>query len=763
MRKEIDLTALEAKELPKHRFKQGIKVLQPVSSVGDASVQMLRYELEHSDEDYAAGLKETKKYIHPAMDAMAVAGVREASKAIGAELNELSRTAVHVSKLVQNGGISMVDLGDKVLLKERLEVLSDLSRYEKWKIRKFREPIYDMILVRDAIDRKKKTMEALEEPLRKHLESADFYNLTQEKTNALLKMYFHSSENDVLKNISPASLTLKEQYRLMRTKDKNHFSETDMAALRLLSRQTRFRESRIHAGQVLNFKRRIENLSMYSYRMDGTTSAGFMQIGYSLQVGMAIYSLGKFALKTGIVTASFAGKYTGTSYLLHRIESKRKEVTAVVTKKAAVAIKESNAYKTASDKMLDVKASVNDIKNRVEQTARVQKYKEMQAQAKERAKVISKKVNQTKAAAKSAGQAVNQTMDKVLSPVRIIGKLAHVVHQFFHTVSLYLFFGAAMILISFLLTVVMTNAVLSIFQTQAEASESVILLEDETYIADMTRSLQKENEERIQEAKDLADCVPANTYVLEGHRISKYGYPDGSGSWISGSKLTYLDGNGMPRLDSVNPIKDCIVMAYVIMDGDFESNERARDDLILDLWELMNPNLQVQESDIYTCPHGCDTFGYSCDNSNDYATISSFQSHGVGFYGNIDGYSPNGDVYTVTCKGCRDDKKKLFYHETKSGYGTASPAAGCTNYEVAYSCYGHSVSVCYGHRNIEVSVKSYSMEDMFLNGLLPSGTGMSYQTYLNQFTGWTDENIEWARNLMGSDWQELYGVDTANG
>lgn len=237
------------------------------------------------------------------------------------------------------------------------------------------------------------------------------------------------------------------------------------------------------------------------------------------------------------------------------------------------------------------------------------------------------------------------------------------------------------------------------------------------------------------------------------------GYPSGAGNWVEGTKVVCVDGNGNVLSGKQNNIKDCLAMAYVIMDGDFDSNTTARDDLIKDLWELMNPEITYTESDIYTCPYGCASFAYNCDSSEDYSTMEGYTSNGVGFYGSIEGYSEYGDGYEVTCKGCKDDKNKTIYHDKQSGTGEAEPAQGCTNYDVNYSCDGHSVGVCYGHKNIEVHMTVYQLEEMFVNNLLPEAEGKSYKGYLSQFEGWTADNVEWARLIVDSIWKDLYGID----
>lgn len=71
-----------------HRFKQGINVVQPISSVGDIAYQSAKREIEDSDEDFRGGLQEVKKYGMPAMDALAIAGAKELSKSIKVEFKQ---------------------------------------------------------------------------------------------------------------------------------------------------------------------------------------------------------------------------------------------------------------------------------------------------------------------------------------------------------------------------------------------------------------------------------------------------------------------------------------------------------------------------------------------------------------------------------------------------------------------------------------------------------------------------------------------------
>ena len=379
---------------------------------------------------------------------------------------------------------------------------------------------------------------------------------------------------------------------------------------------------------------------------------------------------------------------------------------------------------------------------------------------KKKAKEAAKKANQTKAVAKSVKRKTTQGIDVVLSPVRFLGKGVNGIRVVTNKVKLVLFAAVGIVVAVFLIIILLLNAVLSVAQTETSVAVSTILTSDDSFVADMTEILQQKANGKRQEAENLAKGSPQNPNVLVGHTISKYGYPNGRGNWADGTQIVYVDGSGNVIANGVNNIKYCIVLAYVIMDGDFDSNKAARDDLITDLWELMNPQVTYQESNIYTCPYGCDSFSYNCDVSADYTVMSNYTSHGVGFYGSRHAYSTYGDSYKVTCKGCKDNKNKTFYHPTQYGSGEADEAEGCTNYEVEYTCYGHSITVCYGHKDIEVYLKVLTMDEIFASGILPDGKGKTYKNYLSKFDGWTDDNMEWAKLLAEGNWMELYGVKT---
>lgn len=751
----------------KHKFKQKIDLANPISRVGDAAVDAVAREVENGDEEYASGVRETRKYIMPSMDALALLSAREMAKGIKAEFRQVTSTTNQVYHLVQSGKISMVDLGDKKLLGERLEKMDDISFLQKRKIMKHRESAYDFLAVKEAIKKRTERGVQLEEALKVHLGSEDFFDLSQKKTNDLLKVYFQTSDNDVLKNVNPAGMRVSQINKLLKSSKRNDFTVMDEAALRVIKRQMKYRESRIKIGRLLNIRKRIEMIGRYMQGVDSAVSEGFRQITYMTQISYAGIEMGKFGIKAGIVSASFVGKYSGLEFVLQQLNMKRKEVTQLVRENVKEAVVSSTPYKAVNGKVTEIKDKGNAVKSKVkdslnENTA-VQKYKKVRGEAREKAKVASKKANQAKAAAKKAGQQVARGVDVIASPVRFVGKTVNGIFTGLGKIKFALLAGVGIVIAVFILIVVAINAILSSCQMESNAALSAILTEDENFVSDMCGVLQVKADEKKAEAEQIANGTPKTTSVLEGHTISKYGHPDGLNRWISGAKINYVDDEGNVILNGSNNIKECIALAYVVFDGDFDSNTAARDEFISDLWDMMNPEVTYKESDIYTCPYGCGSFTYSCYLKEDYETIDKYKKDGVAFFGNVFAFSEYRDRYIVTCNGCEDADKKSIIHPEQKGSGEAKAAEGCTNYTIEYFCDGHALRVCYGHRDVDITIKIMTLEQVMASGSLPETKGKKYKAFVDKFAGWTDDNKEWARILCDGDWLDLYGTDPSGG
>ncbi len=101
--------------------------------------------------------------------------------------------------------------------------------------------------------------------------------------------------------------------------------------------------------------------------------------------------------------------------------------------------------------------------------------------------------------------------------------------------------------------------------------------------------------------------------------------------------------------------------------------------------------MTYQESDIYTCRYrDCDHFSYHCHDASDYSEMGAMRTEGVAFLSSVETYRTYGCAPVIW-----DDK-------------------------VYPGCPGHSVSVCFGHKDIEIYLKQRYMDAFFeKEGTLP--------------------------------------------
>ena len=168
----------------------------------------------------------------------------------------------------------------------------------------------------------------------------------------------------------------------------------------------------------------------------------------------------------------------------------------------------------------------------------------------------------------------------------------------------------------------------------------------------------------------------------------------------------------------------------------------------------------MEESEIYTCPGGCETYHYSCDSQSDLSEIERLKADGVVFFGDLEECGQEPEETKAEDTEAEDTREEAAGEETEQEAKEETPG---TEDAQAFSCGGHNITVCYGHRDLTVYVPVISMEEIFRSGEMPAAQGKAYQTYLQEFEGWTGENIEWAESLYQSDWHELYGVDPSAG
>lgn len=103
---------------------------------------------------------------------------------------------------------------------------------------------------------------------------------------------------------------------------------------------------------------------------------------------------------------------------------------------------------------------------------------------------------------------MKQGANIVFSPVRFLGKLLHAFGGALGKLKLALMAGAGIFIALFVLIVVLINSILSACQTQAQTAMTLIMTEDEAFIANTTASLQEKVDARRAEAEEILAAGP---------------------------------------------------------------------------------------------------------------------------------------------------------------------------------------------------------------------------------------------------------------
>lgn len=336
-----------------------------------------------------------------------------------------------------------------------------------------------------------------------------------------------------------------------------------MAAIRLSRRQMCYREARIRARNAPHFKKLLEHAGMDAFQKDDAADAGLRNLVYASNAVQAAVSVGTAGVKAGIVTASFVGKYTGAASLLAKAGGALQEKGTQAAQGIKRSIRENRAYQEIRERAAEC----------LNTNAGVQRYRNVQRKAAGRAKQAVQKGQRTKAAAKAAHRKTEKISNIVFAPLHLAEKTAGVAGMGLGRLRLLLLGAVGIVAVVFLILAVSLNVILSVCRTQSDAAFAVIFTDQEPAVGETVRMLQSKAEMRKEEAEQAAE----------------------------GGGVTYVDGNGNPLLYGTNNIKDCIVLAYILMDGEFDMDEEARDSLILDLWDFMNPEITCRR-DTYTCP-----------------------------------------------------------------------------------------------------------------------------------------------------------------
>lgn len=498
-----------------------------------------------------------------------------------------------------------------------------------------------------------------------------------------------------------------------------------------------------------------------------TISSIYMSTGYSFMGGKAL-------IRTSIRSAGAISRVTGISYLsrkvggeiINRIEPKLLSVGSAINKKVTKKTAPIKAFTT--EKKSRVKAIIRDSKagRSIESVKTGMK----QAGTAIKTSKAADGVRKGKKAVKKTGQTVKHAAYVTAAPFRLLGSL----FGFLGKIKKYIITAIGIVFVPIIILYAVVF-ILSMFMTSigglgiglGEASALPTMVSDiwykyilyDEYIPEMKEDMEllaELDEEVYSKCEELGEGHPVSDEVYEGHIIDHYGSPDKE----KGYTITYLDAFGNELPSRSTNIKDVEALCIAMVDnslGEYEGTKNYADDLVnfdlllKDMYEVMvyhDPDTgepyMYEESEIYVCVHGCDEFEYFCNDESYYSLYERYKADGCGTYEALEPYSGEGcETREVEVPADIGDGEKVTVTE--------------------YYCPGHSLPICYGHRDIDIYVTLYDVEYAIANNLMPDDLDKKPYSYmLKDFLecgGWNDNDFAaMARNYVEGDWYELYGI-----
>ena len=729
-----------------------------------------------SDSNFATGSKELRKVVVPIARTATIMASKACASDYRSHLKDQGKAGAKLDKAITSRKLtidSLCSMSNKELKKQLKSC--GFSRKERHLVLNNKEYYQGMFLFRDELKSYVKGTKH-----EKYINSADFFFMNKKESAKLLKMYMKRSKDDAIRNVTGWDRkSAKSLKKFLKKAPKNGVSENGIHAVKMQQRLNKLRRANMISSKIVN-----RDVAYALYRLRHKTKeaddnarigaekllrAGQVTyVGYRVLIGKhkcGIVALPvrvglKVSIKFGAALDRLCVKYN----LLYR-RSFGKAITKVSHKatntvlKAGIAAKKGT--KAAAKKV--GKYTVNKSKKVLKATFGNSKSVKAIKEARKKTVKAAKKMAQTKAAraacisarklgkgAKVTGKVGLTVVDygifKPLRGIRTgIGKFFSIVEKL-----KYVLIGMSLIIVAVYVLIALLFSVTQSMQNYSQLSSTTILGPEDTSVYDKVVYLQGLLDDRKAKARERGEGTPKTTLVAAGQTIDRYGHPekdvDGSIKWTKGYKIYYRDSAGNLMADGSNNIKDTIILAYVGEDGEWEKSD-SLDSTIDEYWEYLNPEFtedNLIETDIYCCADGCNEYSYSCNDSSAYDFMDRISSEGGHIYSSI---APS------TSEGCKSRTVK----KTGIRLNDSTHLPELYTYDdIEYYCPGHSVDVCYGHRDVEIHLDTYFMQDAFDNNYTAG-------TIFQSLSSWEADEIEWCNSLYDTDWFDSYGIDPMGG
>ena len=519
----------------------------------------------------------------------------------------------------------------------------------------------------------------------------------------------------------------------------------------------------IEHKKLLNAKGNISGRVTKTLRSIKRKVTGFLkrQDEAAIDGMFKVYDLGKtatkitrYSVKAGKGAVLLGVKVGKNSYIVAKyLSTKTVDVYGKATGKTA----SIQAKREEKQKIKNIKKQTKELKKRT----RAEKINKISRLPKDAAKKVGEKVGNTKIGkvGKKVGTTVSNAGRIASKPFKVAGGLFNKVAHFFSGIgkifaAIGAIFSVLLIILSVLIGVLLAFTLIygNFISVGSQAMISVIDKEDVKSLKSIVDDLDLEEELKLDK---FVKGKPKLPDVLE-NQLDRYGCPDDN--YETGYTVKYFNGTGH-EVYEISNLKDILSMVTVMMDQNFEDEDAVKA-LIMDLYEMSHKDefFKYEESDIYFCSQGCDEISYKCYHMVNEASIL-YNTYGTRIF-NIMGCEP----YITYCDGCEIVEEEEPETFTPPSYGVVEiepeePSFYCPGHENP-GCPGHIQKVCYGHRNVDIEITIWFMEDM-MKEEMPSNS--KYNKYLKEFYekgGWSSEDHQqWAQALYEEDWYELYGIN----
>lgn len=536
-------------------------------------------------------------------------------------------------------------------------------------------------------------------------------------------------------NLTREKLHNRNNIRLDRVlkKDPHILSDGQKAVLEL-QKLTEKHSSYVERRKIFNRnKYSIKNAMRvslhYFEKLESDSTRGLNQILSVKHGADAVYSLFKLGLKstwTAAIPIRFIARKTGfTDKVTGTAKRAKESALAVVNAKKISITKKAKGTKTAR-KISKANETLKTSRPVVGVSSRLSSVKEIKQKTKKRVTDKKRRIQ---------NRIMNNPVGRILvtpfQGIALVAKTFNRIKEFFTATGHWILLAVGVTVVVWLVLLYMAGLLMS-FGKSIDISGHYIIMADQELIEGWINRYLTLDDDKFDEAVSHAEDDPINPYAWGGEKLYHYGvYEEANSTYFNrnytncyyhekgqtkrykaqnGFHIIYIDKNGNTIGSNTTNIKDVLSVSTTMIGNDWYSYQAEAEDLMDQLYTILNPEAAYVESEIYACTNGCDTYprkhidgdpangknwyswshrAYECNDANIYTEYNRLLNAGVKFY-------PD-DTYTYSSK----EYKETLVPQTEHG---CNPIA-------------------------KLNFERVKVEDGYYSRYVESGNGRSYPDY----------------------------------